>query len=297
MELCLGTVQFGMQYGLNQKKQPPVDYSIKCLDYATQNGVSAIDTAAAYGNAEQIVGCFLSKETISRDKLFISTKMLPNSLDDIQPEQYVGVIRTHLNKSLQKLHTDYVDAFFFHSSRYAFQPQMIEALRTVQADGYARKIGISIYDPDEALACAVNPNIDIVQAPYSVFDHRLKDSNALCALEQANLEVHVRSAFLQGLIMMEEDAVPSHLADAKPTIRQLESLCKKAGVSRAALAIAYVTRESSISRLVFGVHSMEQLQENIAFFEKSVSEDVIAEAEALFANMPTSIVIPSLWKK
>ena len=297
MELCLGTVQFGMKYGLNQKKQPSFDYSIKCLDYATQNGVSAIDTAAAYGNAEQIVGCFLSKQTISRDKLFISTKMQPNSLDDIHPEQYAGVIKTHLEKSLQRLHTDYVDAFFFHSSRYAFQPQMIEALRAVQAEGYARKSGVSIYDPDEALACAANHNISIVQAPYSVFDHRLKDSNALYALEQANIEVHVRSAFLQGLILMKEDAVPSHLADAKPTIRQIESLCKKAGISRSALALAYVKRESCISRLVFGIHSMEQLQENIAFFGKSVSKDVLAEAEALFADMPTSIVIPSLWKK
>lgn len=297
MELCLGTVQFGMKYGLNQKKQPPFDYSIKCLDYATQNGVSTIDTAAAYGNAEQIVGCFLSKETISRDKLFISTKMLPNSLDDIQPEQYVDLIKAHLEKSLQRLHTDYVDAFFFHSSRYAFQPQMIEALRTVQAEGFTRKIGVSIYEPDEALACAANPNINIVQVPYSVFDHRLKDSNALWALEQANIEVHVRSAFLQGLILMEEDAVPSHLADAKPTIRQIDALCKKAGISRAALAIAYIKRESSISRLVFGIHSIEQLQENIDLFGKGISEEVLAEAEALFADTPTSIVIPSLWKK
>lgn len=297
MELCLGTVQFGMKYGLNQKQQPPLDYCIKCLDYATQNGVLAIDTAAAYGNAEQIVGCFLSKKTISRDKLFISTKMLPNSLDGIQPEQYVSVIKTHLEQSLQRLHTDYVDAFLFHSSRYAFQPQMIEALRTVQTKGFARKIGISIYDPDEALACASNPSINIIQAPYSVFDHRLKNSNALCALEQANIEVHVRSMFLQGLILMEEDAIPIHLADAKPTIHKVEALCKKAGISRVTLAIAYVKKERGISRLVFGIHSMEQLQENITLFRKGVSEDILAEAEVLFADLPISIVIPSLWQK
>ena len=297
MELCLGTVQFGMKYGLNQKQQPPLDYCIKCLDYATQNGVLAIDTAAAYGNAEQIVGYFLSKKTISRDKLFISTKMLPNSLDGIQPEQYVSVIKTHLEQSLQRLHTDYVDAFLFHSSRYAFQPQMIEALRTVQTKGFARKIGISIYDPDEALACASNPSINIIQAPYSVFDHRLNNSNALCALEQANIEVHVRSTFLQGLILMKEDAIPIHLADAKPTIHKVEALCKKAGISRVALAIAYVKKERGISRLVFGIHSMEQLQENITLFRKGVSEDILAEAEVLFADLPISIVIPSLWKK
>lgn len=297
MKLCLGTVQFGMNYGLNQKKQPPLDYSIKCLDYATQNGISAIDTAEAYGSAEQIVGCFLSKQTINRNKLFISTKMLPNSLDDIRPEQYANVIKTHLEKSLRRLQTDYVDAFYFHSSRYAFQPQMIEALKTVKTEGYTRKIGISIYDPEEALACADNPYIDIIQAPYNVFDHRLKDSNALNALNQANIAVHVRSAFLQGLILMEEDTIPSYLADAKPKIREIKALCRKVNITRVALAISYVKRENSIAQLVFGVHSMDQLKENITLFDKSVSEDVLAEAEALLADMPTSVVMPSLWKK
>ena len=73
MNLCLGTVQFGMDYGIfNQKKQEST-YCINCLDYATQNGIEAIDTAKAYGIAEEIVGEFLAKRTISREKLFLST--------------------------------------------------------------------------------------------------------------------------------------------------------------------------------------------------------------------------------
>lgn len=78
MKLCLGTVQFGMDYGVYNTQKKDKEYCIKCLDYATKNGVSAIDTATAYGNAEEVVGDFLERKTISRDNLFLSTKLLPN---------------------------------------------------------------------------------------------------------------------------------------------------------------------------------------------------------------------------
>ena len=82
MQLCLGTVQFGLDYGITGQKKPPQEYVVECLDYATQNGILAIDTAAAYGTAEEVVGTFLAKKTIPRNKLFISTKLLPNILDE-----------------------------------------------------------------------------------------------------------------------------------------------------------------------------------------------------------------------
>ena len=138
MKLCLGTVQFGLDYGVfNTPKKDP-EYCINCLDYATQNGIDAIDTATAYGDAEQIVGEFLSRKTISRDKLFISTKHLPNILDDHKKDDYVDVIRDNLQKSLSTLNTDYVDAYYFHSSRYAFQPELLEAISVMQKEGLAK---------------------------------------------------------------------------------------------------------------------------------------------------------------
>ena len=93
MQLCLGTVQFGLDYGITGQKKPPQEYAVECLDYATQNGILAIDTAAAYGTAEEVVGTFLAKKTIPRNKLFISTKLLPNILDECPPEDYKRVFR------------------------------------------------------------------------------------------------------------------------------------------------------------------------------------------------------------
>ena len=78
MELCLGTVQFGMDYGIKGQKQPSVERAVEMLEYATHNGITTIDTANAYGTAEDVVGVFLSKKTVSRDKLFIISKFRPN---------------------------------------------------------------------------------------------------------------------------------------------------------------------------------------------------------------------------
>ena len=82
MDLCLGTVQFGMNYGIRGQKQPNLKEAIKMLDYAVQNGIANIDTANAYGTAENVVGEFLKKNTVGREQLFIISKCRPNLLDN-----------------------------------------------------------------------------------------------------------------------------------------------------------------------------------------------------------------------
>ena len=132
MELCLGTVQFGMDYGIYNRAMPPVEDSIRCLDYAVQNGISALDTATAYGMAEEIVGRFLAMKTVERDKLWISTKFKPNLLDEYSPDKYQDVILENLKQSLGRLNTDYVDAYYLHSARYAFENEILDALKEVK---------------------------------------------------------------------------------------------------------------------------------------------------------------------
>lgn len=297
MELCLGTVQFGLDYGIIGQKKPSQEYAVQCLDYATQNGIRAIDTATAYGTAEQVTGAFLVKKTISRDKLFISTKLLPNILDECASEELGKAVRENLQHSLQTLHLDYVDAYLLHSARYAFRPDILAALAAVQKEGLARKVGVSVYEPEEAMACYASPYVDFIQAPYSIFDHRMKKSGALQQAAAGGCEVHTRSAFIQGLILLKEDQVPPFLEKAKPIIRKINAICKQTGVSRIALAMSYVKRESAISHLVFGVDSLEQLKEDIILFQQDLSASLLAQMDSEFAGIDAEIVMPSLWKK
>lgn len=295
MELCLGTVQFGMDYGVFDTPKKSPDYCVKCLDYATQNGISAIDTAAAYGVAEEVVGKFLALKTIQRDKLFISTKLMPNILDDYKQEEYVDVILRNLQHSLKTLHLDYVDTYLFHSSRYAFQHELLEAISKMKELGLAKHVGVSVYYPDEALACFENDCVDYIQSPYSVFDHRMKKANVFEIGESKGFSIDTRTAFIKGLIRLHEDEIPAHLSKAKPILKELDSICDKTGYSRIELAIGYVKREKCINHLVFGIRTLEQLKEDIGAFEKSIPNCIFDEMDIAFSDIPADLVVPSLW--
>lgn len=297
MNLCLGTVQFGMNYGILNQKKPSREYAIRCLEYATNNGINSIDTAKAYGDAEEIVGYFLQTRSVSRDQLFISTKLLPNILDEINPLDYQSVIENEITSQLKTLHTDYVDAYVFHSARYAYDERKLEALRCVVDKGFAKKCGVSIYEPEEAWACYDSGLVDFIQAPYSIFDHRMKNSGVIDKSQEYNCELHTRSAFIQGLITMDADQIPSFLEKAKPIVRRIADLCEQEHISRTHLAIQYVKREKGISHLVFGVNSLEQLKENIRYFNKDISEDLFKKIDNEFDGIEADIVMPSLWKR
>lgn len=297
MELCLGTVQFGMDYGILNQKRPELSDAVDWLDYATQNGICAIDTAKAYGSAEKVVGEFLKRKTIPRDQLFVSTKLLPNILDDVEEKDYEKVIEREITAQLRTLSTDYVDAYIFHSARYAFDLAKLEAIHTVVDKGYARKCGVSVYEPEEAIACYKSQVVDFIQAPYSIFDHRMKTGNVIDNPIKGNCELHTRSAFIQGLIIMEENEVPPFLDKARPIVRRIKSLCDNEGISRTQLALQYVKREKGISHLVFGVDSLKQLKEDIRLFNEDLPEDLLAKIGAEFDDIEADIVMPSLWKR
>ena len=297
MELCLGTVQFGMDYGIKGQKQPSVEQAIDMLDYATQNGINTIDTANAYGSAEDVVGAFLEKKTIARDKLFIVSKFRPNLLDDVGQDKYYEIMRNNLENTLSRLHTDYLDSYLLHSARYIFDDEIIDTLNRLKADGLAERVGVSVYEPEEAKKCIERPNVDFMQLPYSIFDQRMEKAGVFEYAKNNNIQIHSRSAFIQGLILMEEDEVPPFLAKAKPIVKKISLLCERHGLSKISLAMNYVKQQSRISHLVFGVDNLEQLKEDIEIFSEDISTDIIDDIAKEFTDIEADIVMPSLWKK
>lgn len=297
MELCLGTVQFGMDYGIFNQPKKDLEYCVKCLDYATQNGIYAIDTAAAYGTAEIVTGSFLAKRTITRDKIFISTKLLPNILDNAKPHEYKKIILENLKRSLNRLHTDYVDAYLLHSSRYAFDEYILEALSVVQKEGLSKQAGVSVYEPEEAIACCKSPYVDYIQAPYSIFDHRMKEKGIFNEIARSSCSISTRTAFIKGLIHLNVKDVPSYLSKSIPILCELDEICSKTGYTRIELALGYVKREKTIKHIVFGIRGLEQLEEDINAFRKDIPEEIFLNIDKKFAGIEAGIVVPSLWKK
>jgi aryl-alcohol dehydrogenase-like predicted oxidoreductase len=298
MNLCLGTVQFGLDYGIAGQKKKPLDYCIDCLDYATQNGVTAIDTAAAYGNAEEIVGAFLQKKTLPRKNLRISSKMLPTALDDCKPEDYYPMIKSHLLGQLKTLHTDYLDAYLLHDARYAMSPGILDALKKVKDEGLALHTGVSVYDPEEAFACMQNGSVDFLQLPFSIFDQRMQKTGVFERAKKNNVVIDSRSAFTQGLIFLDEEQLPPFLKEATPVLQKMKQICAKFHLTREELAFAYVKSEPAISHLVFGIDSKEQLKEGIRYFNADhLPPSQITEIAKEFEGIDINIIKPNLWKK
>lgn len=294
MELCLGTVQFGMKYGIHGKEPPALEECIKCIDFATQNGITSLDTAEAYGNAEEIIGYFIAKKKIQRNCLQINTKLKPHSLDKISSEKYYETIKNNLVLSLKKLNTDYVDSFMFHTSSYVFNDEMIYALKRIKTEGFTNKIGISLYYTDELRACSKQP-IDVIQFPFSIFDQRLLNEKSLIKILENNTEINTRSALLQGVLLTEPEKIPNNLSQSKPFIESLNYKCQCAGLNVLDVIIGFVKKEKSITKLVFGVHDINQLKGIINAFNCDIVTKEIVQISKEYAAMNKSIIIPSLW--
>lgn len=298
MELCLGTVQFGMDYGIRGKKKPPLSDALAMLDHALHNGIRTVDTANAYGEAEDVVGAYLGNNPAIRQNIRLISKFRPNLLDEVPEEQYYPVMKENLEESLRRLRTDYLDGYLLHSARYVFNDAIIDALARLKQDGYVKNIGVSVYETEEAQKGIQREDLDFLQLPYSVLDQRMLHGGIFVLAAEKQIPLHTRSAFIQGLVLMNQEDVPAFLQKrAVPLLEKIEMICREAGLTRVHLALGFVKRQTAVSRLVFGVRNMEQLQENIAAFSQELPADVAAELERQFAGVEADIVMPSLWKK
>lgn len=298
MQLCLGTVQFGMNYGICGQKKPTLEESCKMLEYAISNGITHIDTAKQYGTAEEVVGHFLKTRKVNRSELFLSTKFQPNRLDNVNSKDYYNVFKAEIGEQLKRLNTDYIDAYLLHSARYVYDDEILSALYRIKEEGYARYVGVSVYETDEAKRGIDSQLVDYIQLPYSIFDQRMKNDNVFLKAENLhNTIIDSRSAFVQGLILMNEEQVPPFLVKAKPIIRKINELSDKYNISKISLALNYVKQTAQISNLVFGVDNIEQLKENINSFNSTIDMEIMNKIANEFSNIEADIVMPSLWKK
>lgn len=296
MKLCLGTVQLGISYGLNGRRPPSMDEAIEMMTYAVANGVDAFDTAVAYGSAEEIVGEFLQRRLCPRDKIQIITKF---GMDIFGQGVDAGAghkIRDAACRSLKRLKTDYLDAFLCHVPTSVYDQYVVEGLEALKRDGLARHVGITAYEVDDACACAASSSLDFLQIPLSVLDQRMVTRKVIAQCVTTGTVVHARSAFVQGLLLMDVNAVPPHLAGCIPVLREFSRLCADCGVDRRQVALSYVKRQQDVADLVFGVHDMEQLQETISDFNANVDVAVVDEIARQFSDVDANLFMPNKWR-
>lgn len=295
-DLCLGTVQFGMNYGINNqiRRQPTQEESFEMIEYALQNGIRCIDTASAYGTAELVLGAYIEQNDIPKDVSLIS-KLRPNVVEEGEKD-VCGVVRRECEDTLQRLHIDKLNGYLLHTPDYIYQKEIVDGMVRLKEEGLVENIGVSIYDIKEGEYALQTGVVDYIQLPYSILDQRGMRTGFIPKAKNAGIKIFTRSAFLQGLILMDKAKIPEHLSEAVPMIEKYESLVQKYEEDEVRSLIHFVADEADIDYLVFGVEEKQQLEQNIKkFHEKKMPEELMKEIKKEITNLEQNIIFPSLW--
>ncbi len=255
-KIALGTVQFGLDYGVANKVGQVDLYEVeRILWLAEENGFDVLDTAVAYGTSEEVLG------KAGVDGFRIVTKLPTLSADQSNIARWV---RDQVEASLRRLGQKKLYGLLLHRTQDLLGSkgmQLIQALADLKKDGVVEKIGVSIYSPDELEVICNKIKIDLVQAPLNVVDRRLESSGWLDRLKDDGVEVHTRSAFLQGLLLMERIKIPQKFSRWSSLWDQWHEHLKKSGTSALAASLAYPISLERVDRVIVGVDSAVQLGE------------------------------------
>lgn len=287
--LCLGTVQLGMKYGVNNAigRQPTKEESFALLQASQNAGIDTFDTASVYGNAEEILGLFHQKT--HGDVRFIS-KLKPECDDN--PITVLEEIRG----SLQRLKVKQLAGYLLHRATDIKRQGIMEGLTEAKKDGLTEKIGVSIYEPEEAMLAAGDKRIDCIQVPYNVLDKRLDKAGFFELAKSNHIEIYARSALLQGLLLMEPQKAEQRVNGSGKFIAKFQQIAKEFNYTPVEAAFLYCVNHPGIDYVVFGVDTVEQLAANINIYNKLEGfEACFNELSKHFEQVSKKIIMPNLW--
>lgn len=249
-KLVLGTVQFGCQYGINSAGRPDEKTVLDILDLACNSGITNLDTSAAYGNAESVLGKVLSATGHSFQ---IISKY---------PESALAV-EAVLEQTLTSLQVADIYGYLLHHFKvYCENPAIWKEFEVLKASGKVSKIGFSLYSPAELeLLLERNVSFDLLQFPYNLFDRQFEPYLPL--LKERGVEIHVRSTFLQGLFFKDRNALPAKLGPLRGYLEQLDDYAERSGMTVAEIALNFNLQNPFIDGVLIGVDTAGQLQDNL----------------------------------
>ena len=289
MKLVLGTVQFGLNYGINNQQGKPSDSSVKSiLDKAYTTGITLLDTAEAYGDAQERIGLYHNKygnkfKVIT--KFSSSVKNLPSNISD------------RVLNNIKILNIDSLYCYMFHSfndfNNYFYEFE--KDLCLLKNNGFIQKMGISLQTNEEFEKILEFDNIDLIQIPFNLLDNSNKRNEILIKAKQKGIEVHTRSVFLQGLIFKNPTDKNPIVKSLKSELEILNRIANKSNCSMEELALSYCLHQKNINNIIIGVDSINQLNDNVKAASYNICEDDIKVINNINVK-DLDLLNPSLWK-
>jgi len=296
--LSLGTVQLGLNYGINNSDgKPSQETSNAILDCAMANGINCLDTAAAYGDSEVVIGNWL-KTVDPANRPFIVTKaarVAPMPLDQLRDD-----MKQRVAESKKRLGVEQLDMLMLHhfDDYLANQETLLKVMQELKAEGDVRFIGASAYSHHDYGVLA-DAGFDATQIPINIFDWGQIENGGLKKLEDSGMMVFVRSVYLQGLVFQDPDHLAPGMEFARDTLVKFRALCAKYNMSPAALAMAYAVSLPGVTSLVLGSEKVEQVEQNVQLLEQAaeLTAEQMAEIRENFIDTPNRVLNPSTWKQ
>jgi aryl-alcohol dehydrogenase-like predicted oxidoreductase len=288
MKLGLGTAQFGIPYGAtNATGQVQLEQAQAIVRLALESGIDLFDTAPAYGTAEQVVSSVLPATAKVVTKTSIARR-------DSYRSEDIAAIRSSFANSLTQLQRQQIYGLLVHSPDDLLRPGgnlIVELLLELRARGLAQKIGVSVYTQAQIECCMRRYALDLYQVPLNFADQRLLRSGVLKDLAGTGAEIHVRSVFLQGILLAPVDALPAYFAPWRDKLVQIRSVLHAAGIAPAAAALAFVHSKTPASYAIVGATSEFELRELL----RHQAADAAALPFDEFAIDDARLLDPSGW--
>jgi aryl-alcohol dehydrogenase-like predicted oxidoreductase len=267
--IILGTVQFGLNYGINNKKVKPNSKEIeKILNFAYDSGVNMLDTAEAYGTSQLEIGKYHKK---SNHKFKVITKYHSNfiTLDHN--------IEKRILNNIKELGVSNLYSYMFHSFNDFVNnyKKNIDQLMICKEKGLFEKTGVSIYTNSEFETVLNEYNVDLIQLPFNLLDNVNKRKKLIEKAKIRGIEIHTRSAFLQGLFFMQINSIPQKIYPLRNALIQLNQIAKSYNIDINQIALNYVMQQDGIDKVLIGVDNLNQLKTNLNNIDYILNNEII----------------------
>ena len=294
--MTLGTVQLGLDYGIANKEGKPTDEkAFSILDKAVGKGVNCLDTAAGYGDSEEVIGRWLKRSQVDRNSISIATKF---KLGEISPSDVEYDLIGSVERSLVKLGTDYVDFLLMHDAgEYKKYGREIDsAIGKLMKQGCVKAAGASGYDYEGIKDIVANGMYSVFQIPVNLLDYRITGTEAEEKLK--NKLVFARSVYLQGLFFRNTTSLSGNLREAIPFIKKIREIADRYDYSVSRLAMGYVNSLGYVDSLVVGADNPGHVEANSKLIDKpKFAGDFMEMMKNELGGAPDWLFYPWNWDK
>ena len=286
-KIVIGTANFGMDYGIGNNQKKLLDSDIlDIISVAKKKGIETIDTAVSYGNSLKRLG----EIGINDFKIITKFPRIP-----VDKKNQTNWFDDQVSRTLEQLGISSLEAILLHYPKDILENKNFELiffLSNLKKDGVIKKIGVSIYEKNELEEILKIFKPEIIQCPINLFDNRLLEKNYLEEISNKGIEVHIRSIFLQGLLLFKKEEMPQDFLKFQNIWQEWYNWLKIIKLNPLEACIRYTNSIKGVDKIVVGINSAHQLKQIIKYMRKPK-----LYKEPNWQNpISTKLIDPRLWK-